>query len=198
MKDPNIEGLVMWDCVAFLDDATLGKIDELSSGRGIAHLVVSHPHYYSTTAVWAAAFPDMKVWSAEVDFYDWHLRADVVQAKKDPQAQNTSIATRVAKQIQLVKEEQTELPSSTSTTILLLGGHFPGSLVLLWKDCLFIADTLQVVPSGRYKSKEVQRKGVTSFAFLWRCVCFKQSGRARPHHPNVSLILLTAIQIRFR
>lgn len=167
MKDPAISGLVMWDCVAYLDDATIEKIDDISGGKGIAHMVVSHPHYYSTTAVWAAAFPDMKLWLAEVDFFDWHQREDVVQAKKDSTSDGT-FAGAVAKQLQLVKNEQTDLPGSSTTKILLLGGHFPGSLVLLWEDCLFIADTVQVIPSGLYKSSEPQRKGMTTFSFMWR------------------------------
>ncbi|KAK9900243.1 hypothetical protein P389DRAFT_9896 [Cystobasidium minutum MCA 4210] len=169
MKDPSMERLVMWDCVAYIDDATLEKIDELSGGKGIAHMVVSHPHYYSTTATWTAAFPEMKLWLAEVDFYDWHQRRDLVQAKK-AEASSTgsaSFATSVVSRLQLVKAKQTALPGSSSTKILLLGGHFPGSLVLLWEDCLFIADTVQVVPSGLYKSGEPQRPGMTTFSFMW-------------------------------
>lgn len=168
MKDPAITGLVMWDCVAYIDDATIKKIDELSSGDGIAHMIVSHPHYYSTTAVWAAAFPEMQMWLAEVDFYAWHQRTDLVRIRKEHPVGKGGIVASVAERLRLVKDEQTILPCSTSTKILLLGGHFPGSLVLLWEDCLFIADTIQVVPSGLYNSKEPQREGVAAFAFLWR------------------------------
>lgn len=167
MKDPAISGLVMWDCVADLDDATIEKINEISEGRGIAHMVVSHPHYYSTTAVWAAAFPNMQMWLAEIDFYEWYQREDVIQAKKAGTL-HSKFASGIAKQLQLVSSEQTNLPGSPTTKIILLGGHFPGSLVLLWEDCLFIADTIQIVPSGLYKSGEPQRKGVTTFTFLWR------------------------------
>jgi glyoxylase-like metal-dependent hydrolase (beta-lactamase superfamily II) len=170
MKDPAIDGLIMWDCVAFLDDETIDKIDELSDGKGIANMVVSHPHYYSTTALWAAAFPKMNLWLAEVDFHDWYQRFDIISAKKDAASADSGVSSSVAKQIQLVNEEQTLLSDSTSTKILLLGGHFPGSLVLLWEDCLFIADTIQVVPSGLYKSVAPQRKGVTTFSFMWRSV----------------------------
>lgn len=168
IKDAAFDGLVMWDCVAYIDDATLEKIDELSGGHGIAHMVVSHPHYYSTTAIWLQAVPNMQLWLADVDFYDWHQRTDLIQVRKDKQAREGSNAQSIAGRIHLVKGEQTPLPGSSTTSILLLGGHFPGSLVLLWEDCLFIADTIQVVPSGRYKSQEKQRDDVVSFAFLWR------------------------------
>lgn len=169
MKDTAIDGLVMWDCVAYIDDATLEKINELSGGKGIAHMIVSHPHYYSTTAVWAAAFPEMQMWLAKVDFSDWHQRSDLIRAtKQTSRTEDEASIASVSAQLRLVKDIQTALPRSDSTKILLLGGHFPGSLVLLWEDCLFIADTIQVVPSGLYKSKEAQRPGVSTFAFLWR------------------------------
>lgn len=168
MKDPAFDGLVMWDCVAYIDDATLEKIDELSGGHGIAHMVVSHPHYYSTTAVWLQAFPKMQLWLADIDFNNWHQRTDLIQVRKDAQGRERGVLHAAADRLRLVTEEQSFLPGSTATSILLLGGHFPGSLVLLWEDCLFIADTIQVVPSGLYKSKEKQREGVVTFTFLWR------------------------------
>lgn len=168
MKDPAVDGLVMWDCVAYIDDATIHKIDELSGGKGISHMIVSHPHYYSTTAIWTAAFPNMRLWLAEADFNDWHQRQDLVQAKADRTKQSDTFAASIAKQVELVTDEHTLLPGSSTTKILLLGGHFPGSLVLLWEDCLLIADTIQVVPSGLYKSAEPQRAGVTTFSFMWR------------------------------
>ena len=142
IKDDGVDGLVMWDCIAYLDDETLARIDQLSDGRGIAHMVVSHPHYYSTTAIWAAAFPRMKLWLAKVDFPDWYQREDIKAASVDKQA--SPFAQSVANQLRWVEEEQTKLDAAAPFTILLLGGHFPGSLVLLWRDALFIADTIQV------------------------------------------------------
>jgi hypothetical protein len=38
------DGLVMWDCIAFLDDATLAFINYQSEGKGLRAMVVSHPH----------------------------------------------------------------------------------------------------------------------------------------------------------
>ena len=46
-----------------------------------------------------------------------------------------------------------------------LGGHFPGSLVLLWNKMLFVADTLVTTPSALY---HIDRPpGTTSYAFMW-------------------------------
>ena len=46
-------GNVLWDCLALLDGAT----EELVRGLGgIAAVAVSHPHYYTAAADWAAAF----------------------------------------------------------------------------------------------------------------------------------------------
>ncbi|PWN31424.1 uncharacterized protein FA14DRAFT_114441, partial [Meira miltonrushii] len=152
MKDDETEGLIMWDCVAYLDDKTISNIDRLSNGKGISHMVISHPHYYSTTATWTRAFPQMKIWLAKVDFDDWYQRDD-----------NKDIADRIV----FIDQEQTMIGRGGQTKALLLGGHFPGSLVLLYKDNLLIADTIQVVPSGLYKSHEKQRPNVTSVTFLW-------------------------------
>lgn len=159
LKDPRFDGLVMWDCVAYLDDDTLKAIDRLSDGKGIAHMIVSHPHYYSTTATWLAAFPSMTLWLTKEDFHDWYPRRELVQGVG---------GAGLAGRIKLVDAEQTAVGPAGHVKILLLGGHFPGSLVLLWNDILFIADTIQVVPSGLYKSDQPQRPDVASVTFLWR------------------------------
>ncbi|KAL8825850.1 MAG: hypothetical protein Q9191_004163 [Dirinaria sp. TL-2023a] len=46
-----------------------------------------------------------------------------------------------------------------------LGGHFPGSLVLLWEKKLFVADTLFMVPSAY--TPHPRPSGQTTFAFQW-------------------------------
>lgn len=157
--------LIMWDCVAYLDDATLHEIDRLSGGKGISHMVVSHPHYYSTTATWLAAFPQMTLWLAQEDFEEWYQRRELVKSPS---------------RIKLIGKIQVQTDVS-EVKILLLGGHFPGSLVLLFKDMLFIADTIQVVPSGRYKSDQPQRRDVISVSFLWRWVLAQVSTNYRLH-----------------
>lgn len=160
IKDEAVDGLVMWDCVAYLDDDTLKTIDAISDGKGLSHMVISHPHFYSTIATWIAAFPSATLWLAKEDCDEWFQRADVLQER----ATNEGIGSRIS----LLHEEQTAIDPSAHIKVLLLGGHFPGSLVLLWNDILFVADTVQVVPSGRYKSDQPQRSSVTSVSFMWR------------------------------
>jgi hypothetical protein len=185
IKDPAVEGLVMWDCVAYLDDATLAKIDELSHGKGIRHLVISHCHYYSTSTIWTATFPQMEIWLQRKDFFDWYQREDIVDAARS-QDSNHTVVTR----IRWVTREQTFVSEGAPFTILLLGGHFPGSLVLLWRDILLVADTIQVIQSGLYKSSEAQRPGITSVSFMWRCAYRAMFTEA------ATLISHPAIQIR--
>ncbi len=46
-------GNILWDCISFLDDATIEIINALGGVRSIA---VSHPHFYSAVTTWARAF----------------------------------------------------------------------------------------------------------------------------------------------
>ncbi|EFJ14071.1 hypothetical protein SELMODRAFT_424004 [Selaginella moellendorffii] len=46
-------GNILWDCISFLDDATVAIIKSLGGLRAIA---TSHPHYYSTNSRWSEAF----------------------------------------------------------------------------------------------------------------------------------------------
>ena len=110
----------MWDCVAYIDDAALEHINKISEGKGLAHLVVSHPHYYSTTAVWLAAYPQCTIWLAEVDFHDFYQRRDIVA---DVVA---SKPTGLASRIKLVSDAKVVIDDAPAFTILRLGGHFPG------------------------------------------------------------------------
>jgi glyoxylase-like metal-dependent hydrolase (beta-lactamase superfamily II) len=51
VQTPN--GNVLWDCIAFLDDATVSLIKSLGGLKAIA---ISHPHFYTTNAEWSRAF----------------------------------------------------------------------------------------------------------------------------------------------
>lgn len=67
----------------------------------------------------------------------------------------------------------------TGATVLKLGGHFPGSLVLLFDGRLLIADTLVTTPSGlgswekdasgaaRMEGHLGRPQGMNSFVFMW-------------------------------
>lgn len=47
------EGNVLWDCIAFVDDATVSIIEALGGLRAIA---ISHPHFYTTNREWSLRF----------------------------------------------------------------------------------------------------------------------------------------------
>jgi glyoxylase-like metal-dependent hydrolase (beta-lactamase superfamily II) len=46
-------GNMLWDCLSFLDDATIEIIRALG---GIKAVAVSHPHFYSAMATWGRTF----------------------------------------------------------------------------------------------------------------------------------------------
>lgn len=156
-------GNVLWDCIANLDD---GTVDFIKGKGGLKAIVISHPHYYTTHLDWAEAFDCPVYFSAEDE--EW-------VSQPDPKGRRS-----------LIKNNDEEIVPDV--TAVKLGGHFPGSIVLLWKKKLFIADTLLTVPVSRIlavllilvpfrqnlltsaKSAlyHIDRlPGTTSYAFMW-------------------------------
>ncbi|KAK4937276.1 hypothetical protein LTR10_022033 [Elasticomyces elasticus] len=135
------KGNILWDCITYIDEETIKTIQDLG---GIEAIVISHPHYYSTSLHWAEAF-GCKVYLS-VEDKDWIMRtgpAHVLWEGKEKEFLDG--------QFKAVK----------------VGGHFPGSSVLLWKERkkLLIADSITVIPSGVY---HVDRPADTaSFTFMW-------------------------------
>ncbi|KAK2590945.1 hypothetical protein QQS21_011364 [Conoideocrella luteorostrata] len=141
-------GNILWDCVTLLDQETVTKITDLG---GLKAIVISHPHYYSTHVQWAQAFQcpvyissDDKVWT-----------------------------TMESSHQVLVRDIETSI-ADTGALAIKLGGHFPGSLVLLFDGRLFIADTLVTTPAGlgRWEvdgtgATRAKPPGLNSFSFLW-------------------------------
>ncbi|GME22251.1 Beta-lactamase-like protein [Neofusicoccum parvum] len=137
------EGNVLWDLITYLDDKTI----EFIKSRGpLRAIVISHPHYYTTHLEWARAFSVPIYTSA--DDASWFNRADTVS----PTPSRRLIADTAT----------TIVPGVTA---IKAGGHFPGSLVLLWKKHLMIADTFVTVPSGLYHHD--RPAGTTSYSFMW-------------------------------
>ncbi|KAI2638404.1 beta-lactamase-like protein [Xylaria nigripes] len=141
------QGNVLWDCITLLDDETVVKITELG---GLKAIVISHPHYYSTHLEWARAF-DCPVYLSSED-EEW-------LAQRDPKYQ--------------VFLTETET-SVHGVKVLKLGGHFPGSSVLLFEDKLLIADTFFPTPSGlgnwdadALGTARERPPNMSSFAFMW-------------------------------
>ncbi|KAL2208519.1 metallo-beta-lactamase superfamily protein [Sarocladium strictum] len=134
-------GNILWDCITYLDEATISHLKALG---GIEAIVISHPHYYSTSLHWAEAF-GCKVYLSEED-REWVMR------------EGDGIEYWAGERLELVGGEFLAVK---------VGGHFPGSSVLYWESQskLFVADSITVVPSGVY---HVDRPADTaSFTFMW-------------------------------
>jgi glyoxylase-like metal-dependent hydrolase (beta-lactamase superfamily II) len=118
-------GNVLWDCISFLDNAT---IDIIRLFGGLKAIAVSHPHFYSAMASWGQAF-GCRVFVHDAD------RPWVV----DPDSG-----------IEFWSGESKEVVSGV--TMHRLGGHFPGSTILHWQDrgILFPGDTLLVTPDRKH------------------------------------------------
>lgn len=157
-------GNILWDCITLLDEATIEEIKKLG---GIKAIVISHPHYYTTHLLWAQTFgckvylaAEDKQWIAQTDD-SWQVFLE-----------------------QGTREHEVVIPDSegqearSGAVALKLGGHFPGSLVLLFGERLLIADTLLTTPAGMgsWETDAIGNKreghlgrpdGLNSFAFMW-------------------------------
>ena len=125
-------GNVLWDCVSYLDDAT---VEEVGRRGGIAAIAISHPHLYSCMVEWSRAFGDAPI----------YLHAD-----------NRPWVMRPGQRVRFwAGETQEVLPG---LTVVRCGGHFPGSSVLHWaggaegRGALFTGDTIYVVSDRRWVS----------------------------------------------
>ncbi|NUS42985.1 MAG: MBL fold metallo-hydrolase [Mycobacteriaceae bacterium] len=123
-------GNILWDCAAYLDDEIIARVGELG---GIAHIAISHPHYYTTMVEWSRAF-DAPIHLHERD-REWIGRPDAA--------------------IELWSGTALEL--LPGVTLIRLGVHFDGGAVLHWRDgesgpdgprgALLSGDIVQVVPN---------------------------------------------------
>lgn len=119
-------GNLLWDCITWLDQET---IDWINDKGGLEAIVISHPHFYTTHLNWAATFA-CKVYVAKAD-EEWLSRSD-----KD----NSRV---------LLTEINTEIWTG-GPQALIVGGHFHGSMILLWNKMILVADTLMAVPVRRF------------------------------------------------
>ncbi|KAI1492939.1 metallo-beta-lactamase family protein [Biscogniauxia mediterranea] len=149
-------GNILWDCLTLLDAATVA---EIASRGGLAAIVISHPHYYTTHLEWSRAF-SCPVYLAAEDAR-WLAQRPAPSSQQSPQ------------QI-FVPETETEYDvpvggAPSGFTVLKLGGHFPGSGVGLYRGRLLVADTLVTTPSGvgGYGRRGQRPRGMNSYAFMW-------------------------------
>jgi glyoxylase-like metal-dependent hydrolase (beta-lactamase superfamily II) len=159
-------GNVLWDCVTLLDDETVRRVRELG---GLRAIVISHPHYYSTHAEWAHTF-DCPVYLAGED-RRWTTVSSPRQVFLAEGEFEFELSLSAGSGPTL-----SSTSSSSGITVLKLGGHFPGSLVLLYKSRLLVADTLMTTPAGLGnwnvdglgRVREGGRPpGLNSYSFMW-------------------------------
>lgn len=123
---PAASGAILWDCIAYLDDDLVRRVDELG---GLSAIAISHPHYYTTMVEWAEAF-DVPIYLHEKD-REW--------------------IGRPGKRIELWSGRTHAL--ADDVTLVNLGVHFAGGTVLHWQagaageGALFSGDIVQVVPN---------------------------------------------------
>jgi glyoxylase-like metal-dependent hydrolase (beta-lactamase superfamily II) len=123
-------GNVLWDCVAYLDEATIA---EVRARGGIAAIAISHPHFYTTMGEWSKAFGDAPIYLHRENA-PWVMSPDAA--------------------ISYWERETYEL--APEVTLLHCGGHFPGSTALHWagaengRGALFTGDTISVAADRRY------------------------------------------------
>lgn len=123
-------GNLLWDCVAYLDDATIAGVQ---ARGGLAAIAISHPHFFTTMVDWSQAFGGVPIY-LHADHQPWVMRPDPA--------------------IHYFAQESVEpLPG---LRVIRLGGHFPGSAVLHWPaaaegaGALFTGDTISVAADPRW------------------------------------------------
>ncbi len=114
----------------FVDEHAIGRVAELG---GLAAISASHPHFYGVAAEWSLAF-DAPVLLPEAD-RGWLPRS--------------------GRRLEHYRDRAEVLPG---VTLVRLGGHFPGSAVVHWREgaggagTLLTGDTLTVVRDHRWIS----------------------------------------------
>ena len=124
------EGNVLWDCVPFIDAATVEAVNALGGIRAIA---ISHPHFHTTMVEWSRAFNNAPIY---------------IHAGNRPDVVRPDDAIRYW--------EGDSLLLWDGITLVHCGGHFAGSAVLHWRDgaegrgVLLTSDTIDVVQDTRW------------------------------------------------
>jgi glyoxylase-like metal-dependent hydrolase (beta-lactamase superfamily II) len=121
------EGNILWDCISFLDEATVTLVTALG---GVSAIVCSHPHFIASAVDWSHALNSPLVHVHGLD-RRYVPRLDPVISFWDGD----------------------RLDLGDGMTVIRCGGHFPGSSVLHWENggangdgALLAGDTLQVRP----------------------------------------------------
>jgi glyoxylase-like metal-dependent hydrolase (beta-lactamase superfamily II) len=136
-------GNVLWDCCAFLDEATIEAVKALG---GVRHIVLSHPHFLGSCITWSKVFGDARIYLQAFD-KDWVTRPDERCEEKG------------SRYLFWTEDFHFFLGGVMSLRAARLGGHFKSSSVLLLessaedgKAIMFTGDTILPVPHGRWCS----------------------------------------------
>lgn len=122
-------GNVLWDCVPFLDTASIDAINALG---GISAIAISHPHFHTLMVEFS------RIFDAPIYIHAGN-RPDVV--RDDPAIFYWDTPTHKL---------------MDGITLVHCGGHFEGSSVLHWRDgaegrgILLSSDTIDVVQDTRW------------------------------------------------
>ena len=117
-------GNILWDCISFVDDRSVGAVQALG---GVTAIAISHPHYYSSMIEWSRALGDVPVYLHAADG-EWVMRPH--------------------RAIVFWHGDVHEV--APGLTLIRCGGHFPGGTVLHWsggaggKGALLTGDVIQV------------------------------------------------------
>jgi hypothetical protein len=125
-------GNILWDCISFIDEATITIIKALG---GLSAIAISHPHFYTTLVEWSAAFGNVPV-HLHADDSAWIMRPDAC-----------------------IKPWQGEtLELLPGVTLIRGGGHFAGGTMLHWAAG---AEGRGVICSADIATVNVDRKSFT-------------------------------------
>jgi glyoxylase-like metal-dependent hydrolase (beta-lactamase superfamily II) len=125
-------GNVLWDCFAYLDEATVRQI---KNAGGLSEIVISHPHMLGSVVEWSHALGKAPVFVHE-DNRPWMPRLDPV----------------------IHWWQGDSMRVNSALTAVRCGGHFPGSSVLHWREgadgkgALFTGDGILPVEDRRWVS----------------------------------------------
>jgi len=122
-------GNVLWDCLSFIDEATIALVTALG---GISAIAVSHPHSYGAMVEWGHAFGSAPIYVHATD------RRFVARPDSS-----------------VIFWDHDAFEIVPGATLLRCGGHFGGSAVLHWgqgangRGAVLAGDTLRIGPDGQ-------------------------------------------------
>jgi glyoxylase-like metal-dependent hydrolase (beta-lactamase superfamily II) len=129
-------GNVLWDCFAYLDEAT---VEQVGQAGGLSVIVISHPHMFGSVVEWSHALGHVPV---------------VIHEDNQPWMPQPT--PRLDPVIHWWRGES--LTVNAALSVIRCGGHFPGSSVLHWHDgaagkgALFTGDGILPVEDRRWVS----------------------------------------------